>query len=231
MLDERDRRERIKELAGAVSTQANVANRAWVAMITVALFAVLPHLPTKEGTVALPFSLGVADPKWFHAVVFSILIILCIAFAAAHAQQVRAQKLAQSMVDKLSVGLVSVQIHPRELYDMLRLPSLNRVAPLAQLLRGKYQFYAKAESCPTWLRLATVCYYVLLKLASWIVYFIFPGCALWLAFRNVSPAGWVSHVLAGGGILAGVALFHVFLSEVMYVGKVVRELWGEPNPT
>src|SRR5579872_176477 len=83
-----------KELASAVSTQAQVANRMWLALITVSLFAVLPHVPTKDGYLFLPFGLGEVNAIWFHTVVYSILLILAIAFSSAHAQQMRAQSLA-----------------------------------------------------------------------------------------------------------------------------------------
>ena len=81
MSDERERRELVKELANAVSTQANVANRAWLAMMTVALFAVLPRVPAKGGNVSLPFNLGEVDPVRFHAVALSIFVVLVITFA------------------------------------------------------------------------------------------------------------------------------------------------------
>jgi len=75
------RQKLVQELAAAVSTQAQVVNRLWLALMTVALFGVLPRLPAKDGNVSLPFSLGEVDPKWFHSVVFSILVVLTIAFA------------------------------------------------------------------------------------------------------------------------------------------------------
>src|ERR1700680_2883174 len=100
-----DRRAIVKELADAVSTQAQVTNRSWLGLITVSLFAVLPRVPTRDGNVPLPFSLGEVSPVWFHGIVFVILIVMAIAFASAHAQQVRAQKLAQSVVDSFGEDL------------------------------------------------------------------------------------------------------------------------------
>jgi len=225
-MDERERRALVKELAGAVSVQAQVANRAWLSLITVALFAVLPRVPTKDGNVSLPFSLGEVDPIWFHAVVFFILVVLTIFFAAAHAQQVRAQKLAQTVVDSLGADRTSDDsVHPRELFDMLRVPSLNRVAPLAQMLMGRYQFYATVGRCPKWLRVVSVSYYGLVKLVALVVFFGLPVWALWHAYGMVSLAGCLRVALAAGGSVAGVTLVQVLITDAIYMSEILRHLW------
>ncbi len=229
-LDQTEWHDLVKDLAGAVSTQAHVANRAWLALITVALFAVLPHVPDRHGNISLPFNLGDVDQVWFHAIAFSLLIVLTIFFAAAHAQQVRAQKLAQSVVDSIAADHKSADVvHPRELFDMLRTPSLNRVAPLAQLLRGKYQFYSTARSCPRWLTLLSVIYYGLLKVVSLIVFFGLPIWALWRAYCILPVVGWLRIALVIGGLLAGLALVQVSLSDTVYMTKILRHLRTAPD--
>jgi len=91
----------VKELAAAVSTQSQVANRTWLAAMAVVFVGVLPRVdPNKE--VKLPFELGSVDPDWFHAIVFAMLVVLVIAFCAANAQLVRAQKLAYEKIDALA---------------------------------------------------------------------------------------------------------------------------------
>jgi hypothetical protein len=64
-------------------------------------------------------------------------------------------------------------------------PSLSRVAPLAQSLRGQHQFFSTKKQCPKWLRKASVIYYVLLKTVSMLVYFGFPAWAFLKAFTTV----------------------------------------------
>ena len=137
--------------------------------MTVVVVAVLPRVSQVDGSrekVPLPLGLGDVDPVWFDALSFALLVILTIAFAAAHAQQTRAQTLAQRRVDSLAGDWDANakghpgEIHPRELFDMLRLPSVNRVAPLAQSLRGPYQFYATIDGCPGWLRIMSTAYYL-----------------------------------------------------------------------
>jgi len=120
-------------------------------------------------------------------------------------------------------------VHPRELFDMCRLPSLNRVAPLAQSLRGRYQFFAGKKDCPMWLRIASAGYYALLKVASLTVFFGLPSWALWSAFRSLSPEGYVRYPLDIGGALAAATLLHVFLSDALYSMKVLRLLFETSN--
>lgn len=226
-----DRLTLVRELANAVSTQAQVVNRTWIALMTVALFGILPRSAPHDGDVSLPFNLGQVDPIWFHSVIFCILVVLVIAFASAHAQQVRAQMLAHTVVDSmLTTEAMQDEVHLREWFDMCRLASLTRVAPLAQLLRGKFQFFASTGNCPTWLRLLSVVYYVLLKLVSLLVYFGFPGWALWRAYQYISTSSqllWYLFVI--GGSLAGLTLLHVSISDLWYAWKILCYLWHDPT--
>src|ERR1039457_6832514 len=114
-----------------------VAAWAWLSLVTVALVAVLPRVPAHGGNTPLPGKIGGVSPACFHTIAFFILAVLAIFFVAAHAQQIRAQMLAQEVIESLINQDPSDAVHPRELFDMLRTPSLSRVAPLAQLLRGK----------------------------------------------------------------------------------------------
>jgi hypothetical protein len=195
--------------------------------MTVALISLLPEASGKNGEVALPFGLPPVPANWFYPVLFALLLVLTIAFAAAHAQQVRAQKLAQRYVDSVSNGPNIAGMHPRELFDMLRLPSLNRVAPLAQSIRGPFQFYSDKANCPWYLKVVSVVYYVLLKLVSMAVYFGVPAYALWQTHGKLQPASYASRLIVlGSGIVAAVTLMQVFLSDVLYSAKVCKKMWS-----
>lgn len=203
-------------------------NRTWLALMTVALVGILPRLPRNDGNVSLPFNLGEVAPVWFHSVVFSILVVLTITFATAHIQQVRAQKLAHSVLDSMvSPALSQGDIHPRELFDMCRLPTFTRVAPLPQSLRGKYQFFAGSRACPPWLRLLSVVYYAMLKLVSFVVYFGLPGWALFRAYCNASLATGLHFVFAIGGCLAGATLLQVAVIDARYAANILSYLWAQ----
>jgi hypothetical protein len=124
--------------------------------MTVAFFTVLPRVQ-KDGSLTLPFGFGSADPAVYHITISSILVILAIAFASAHAQRMRAQHLAQIEINSIAISKpMKGYLHLREIFNMLRMPSFNRVAPLPQLLLGKYQFYKTSHDCPAWLRLGTL---------------------------------------------------------------------------
>jgi hypothetical protein len=214
-------------MAGAVSAQAQVANRSWLALTTVALYALIPHTGNEAGKIALPFALGEVAPIWFHGLVFSMLSVLAIVFASAHTQQVRAQKLAQNVIDSLGDslgGAVSCLIHPREYFDIWRTPSLIRVAPLAQALQGKYQFFFTSHGLPLWRHRSTVTYYRLLKFVSLIVYFLLPILALWRAYSNASIYGVPRWLTGIGSLLAAAALILALSWDFIYGVNISRQL-------
>lgn len=228
-----EQRALVKELADAVSTQAKVSNRFWIVLMTAALVALLPRVQQSNQAeqVALPFQLGEVDPLSFHVVIFVILVTLTIAFASAHAQQVRAQKLAQRRLDLLAAFQSEVSgLHPRELFDILRLPSVNRVAPIAQYLRGKYQFFDAVPSCPRWLRTLSTWYYLLLKVVSLGIYFGLPALALWHSYDRLPITGPLMWLLTGVGAIAAVTLLQVIVADIFYVATVKRAIQASPGP-
>ena len=226
-MDDKEQRGLVKELAEAVSTQAKVANRTWLALMTVSLYALIPHTPTDKGNISLPFNLGDVPLLWFSGLVFSFLVVLAIAFASAHSQQVRAQKLAHSVIDSLGESLgPRAAVHPREYFDMLREPSLNRIASLAQSLRGQHQFFVSRSALPNWLRLLTVIYYGLLKVIAFIIYFLLPVWALWQAHKTFSVSGLLHIYNLTATWVAGFALLQVLWLDILYAAKILKYLWS-----
>jgi hypothetical protein len=191
----------------------------------------MPHAPA-NGAVALPFSLGDVPLVWFHGIVFSILGVLALAFASAHAQQIRAQKLAHDVIDKITASFTpNNNLHPRDYFDMLRTPSLTRVASLSQVLRGKHQFFASAAGLPAWRRRMTAVYYALLKLVSLIIYFLLPLSALYLALKHVPVSGTLFWCTIVGAIVAAGALFEVMALDAFYAAVILRKLWKPATDT
>ena len=189
----------LKEFAAGVSTQAQVTNRFWLGLVTVALVALLPRESAPAGQVTLPFNLGKADAPTFSVMVFLFLVVLTIAFSSAYAQQFRAQALTQSFIASIPAKHTDQGgAHLREWFDMFRVPTFNRVAPLPQLARGSFQFYKNAKECPSWLRFLTTGYYLLLKLTAMAVYFALPGYALFGAYRKISIGGYAGLSLSPG---------------------------------
>jgi hypothetical protein len=219
--NEKDQRDLIKDVADGVSTQAEVANRTWLALISVAIVALVPH----STGISLPFSLGEVPQSWFHGVVFSFLVVLSIAFASAHSQQVRAQKLAQLVIGSLGPTLGPVcAIHPRDYFDMQRKASLIHIASLAQSLRGKYQFYTTATGLPTWRKKITVFLYGLWKIVGFVIYFLFPIVALWQAHRDFSASGLLQLCNVLFTWVAILALGQVSLLDFLYAITFFKQL-------
>jgi hypothetical protein len=209
----------LKEFAEAVSTQAQVANRIWLGLMTVALVALLPRESSAPGSLELPFSLGKVDAETFSVIVFGMLVVLTIAFSSAYAQQSRAHGLAQAFLKLISVNANSYGgASPREWFDMLRLPTFNRVAPLPQSLRGK------------WLGIIRVCYYFLLRLIAMSVYFGLPAYALFRARQKTVYVGSLGSLITVGTVLAMLTLIQVCLNDIAHTGRVLRIIWsGDPS--
>ncbi|MFH1726452.1 MAG: hypothetical protein ABII00_17720 [Elusimicrobiota bacterium] len=219
----------IKDLASAVSTQARVANRLWLTLMTVVVFTLLQLTGAGQQTqgIALPLGLGSVSPETLYPVLFSLLIILSVAFASAHAQQVRARKLAEGYIGSLSE--VAEKPHPREFFDMLCQPSVIRVAPLAQSLRGKYQFFATAAACPDWLWWTSAAYYVLLKASAILIYFLVPGWALILVGIRLWKTDAVPLILLVVAPIAFIPLLQVILNEVASAWKTLCVITKRPG--
>jgi hypothetical protein len=225
---ERDQHQRslVKDLAEGVSNQAEVANRLWLALITVAGFALIPRI-SAQGTIPLPFGFGDVSPFWFNIVVFPILVVIAIAFSAAHVQQIRAQKRAQDVISALEISSADT-LHPRDYFDFLRKPSLTHVASLAQVIRSRQQFFTPHRHLALWRRLLSTAWYGVLKLVSVLIYSLLPILALVYAWLRVpGTSGLVRWLAAGGSIVALVALVEVLLLDAKYAYDTMKKFYHD----
>jgi hypothetical protein len=166
--------------------------------------------------------LGHVDPHFFYPVVFYLLVVLAVAFAAAHAQVIRAGVQVQRMIDLLHQGSpAEAGLDARERFDIGRIPSLNRVAPLAQLAIDQL---SAIRGRRWWVRILGILYYILLKLLSILVYYGLPVAAVTKAYANTPWIDW-GGVAFVAEVIALAALMHVFLSDSWYSYRVVRQLW------
>lgn len=223
----------LKDLAEACSIQAKIENRIWLGAIAAAFVVLLPHqqaaVPGGDAVAQLPFGLGEAPAPVIYPLAFAILAIFVVALAAAHAQHVRADKLAHELIDHMSDDSASLPggVRPRDFFDLLREPSLTRVAPLAQWLRGRWQFEAERAPCPLWRRIASTGLYVALKLVVLLVLFATPGVALHLGYQQVIASGisrgWL-WLLGAAGIIAAISLLLVTVADVLGTWLRVKKL-------
>jgi hypothetical protein len=210
----------IKDVAAITSLANKVSNRAWLALVAACAVVLLPR--QAGDTVTLPFGFGGVDSSTFQFVVLPLLIALCVGFAAAHAQAYRAQFFASAIIDGIQAVDCpgSQEIHPRDLFDMFQEPSLNRVAPLAQLVSGTYGAKARSRK-PLARGLLFSVYYVTLKIAAFMFIFLLPAFALQRAYGSAPLSGWWLFLGTFGTIVAGLALAQVMLADLIYVLRVV----------
>jgi hypothetical protein len=214
----------VKDLAEAVSTQAKQANKLWLVMMAIAFIVLFPPTSGSSATsVELPFKIATVSASDFYPVVFYLFSVLIIAFATAHAQTIRAYKLANIALDNMHDS-VWLTIHPRDLFDMSRTSGLNRTAPLAQMLRGGFQFFDKSATCPSWLRILTGLYYLILKLASSLVFWVLPSIAYYLAWTKVDFLGFPRFVSLLTAVIAGSAMAIVSISDIVWILSTARVL-------
>ncbi|OGU57883.1 MAG: hypothetical protein A2V66_17580 [Ignavibacteria bacterium RBG_13_36_8] len=225
---EGDITENVKQLAEAVSTQTKVANKTWLTTMIVALLILFPPInkDNPQDNVTLLFNIATVNATIFYPVVFAVLSVLIVAFSSAHAQAVRAQKLAHKSLNKINTSAL-FGIHPKDYFDMAQSASVNRVAPLAQLVRGKFQFRDNSNSCPKWLILLTSIYYLFLKIIAAVVFLLLPAFAYWKAYQAAidtqNVPNWSIIFLA---IIGFSSLIVVAISDFQYVINTFGVLLG-----
>jgi hypothetical protein len=212
----------VKQLLKGASTQSTHANRLWLALAITAIVVIVPigHTPADAGTRSLPLGLGTIPNNWFSFVASLVLNVITVAFCSAQAQTIRAQRLAHKAIDTLQSQWNSTTgIYLRDLYDASCMPSLSRVAPLAQIARGKYQFYPKPVQpvqCPTWLRKTTAILYLYLKVLAALVYYFLPAMAIVIGlvgyFRGDAPFN---------AIISGAVIILFSLAATLSVGVLI----------
>lgn len=162
--------------------------------------------PSQVPTKTLPLLEGV-PPELVLPIGFALLAILVIALAAAHAEHVRADAFAHALISKLPEAQVS---DARALLDILRVPGLTRVAPIALWARGGWQQDGRAWLRP-FRRVAGGVLYLLLKLVVIAVLFVVPALALWESYDQVKAAHLGITLTRALGVLMWIALLSLSL--------------------
>ena len=213
--------EEVKELLAGASTQSTHANRLWLALAATATIVIIPSAGAEK---VLPFGLGVMPDTWFYFVASLALDVLAISFCSAQAQTIRAQRLAHKAIDSLGrAPSPATGIWLRDLYDASCVPSLSRVAPLAQIARGQFQFFSESHSCPPTRRIMTSLFYLYLKVIAALVYYILPMLAIIMGgiryFRIGAPfcACLSGLVVVTFAVAALLSLFVLIALDTKYV--------------
>jgi hypothetical protein len=225
--EDKTNRQTVKEFASAVSTQAQVTNRTWLVLITVALLALLPQTDqTNPHLLKLPLGLGEADAKTFWTMMYGLLVVLTIAFSSAYVQQFHALSLAHRFIDAITLERQDFGgADLRQWFDILRLPTFNRVSPLAQMLQRQVQSKKTPSSRHIGPRLVSVSYYLFLKLTAMLVYFGLPAFALYRSYEQMSFVTIHRWVIYVSGTVALLGLLQAFFSDLFSLRGIVPHIW------
>jgi hypothetical protein len=204
----------VKNLAEACSTAAKIENRTWLGTIAVSVVLLLPPTlgATTSPSVELPL-LGSVPTSVLSPLAFLTLAILIIALSSAHAQHIRADSRSHSIIRSM-YGEVMTGLTPRDYFDILRVPSFTRVAPLAQWIRGRWQWESESTPCPLWRRAAGTLLYIVLKLVVLVVLFLSPGIAIWVGYGRVRSSNLHQPWLALLGVAGGIAIGSLVLITI-----------------
>ncbi|MGA2614198.1 MAG: hypothetical protein ABSG38_12215 [Spirochaetia bacterium] len=152
----------LKRLFDGFSTQNRTAAATWIALAIVSAVAIIT--PLSDDSIILPLiSAKVQVPDLFPAasIVISLLIV---AYGSSNSQATRTRKLIQKHIDESKEKVDQLtSIYLQDVFDAVATPSINRVAPIAQILQGKYQFFPDADDRPQWMRIVTAVYFILLR--------------------------------------------------------------------
>lgn len=225
----------VKDLAEAFSGQSKLSNRLWIALIAVTFVIILPvplgNSPVPLGNSGesyreLPFGFGHVESNDFDLISLVILAVLTIAFCQAHAQAIRAYRLAQKIINRPELARTESMVSARQFFDLLTIPSLTRVAPLAQLLLKSAQNLSRYRclsfSALNWL--ASI-YFLILKFVATLIIFGLPATALVIGcqrlFNNQSVSMW-TYAAAATGLVALLALVQITVTEFCQTVRLAR---------
>ena len=134
-------------------------------------------------------------------------------------------------------GFMHTPLDPQDLFDAFRTSSLDRVSPLAQIARGKYQFFSDKGSCPRSRILVTAIYYGFLKVLSLLVYVGFPILALFVACQRFTSATWPNELPYAGKYVvyvfvfgAALTLLQTLLIDLIAVARTLRVITARASP-
>lgn len=175
----------LKELRDGYSAQTKTSNKYWGLLMLASVISVSNYRNT-EKLIDLPFSLGKVSQTDFHSFILLLICTLAIAFASAWLQQLRTRNLIQKVIDDIPEDKKYIKkIHIQDLFDSTSLQTFNRVSPIAQVMQGKNQFFGE-ENPRRGRRFLGATTYLLLKIPTSIIIFLFPLFALYRSARYFS---------------------------------------------
>jgi hypothetical protein len=211
------------------STSFKTANNFWIALVTFSVIAISPT-KTNDGKYTLPINLGSFQESDFYPLVFTIISLIIICYGSVFAQALRSSKLVYRAVTDLKNSHVFIgNIHIQDVVDAMIYPTINRVAPIAQLLQGKDQFFPEANNRSKIKSFVSFSYYAILKLVTILVRLIFPAYALIVSFirsKYFSNSVWqipsIFFVIIG--LFALIIIIQLVLYDIVHIWRIYKRL-------
>ena len=231
----------IIQLSDGLSNHIKTSARYWMALALVSVITVISSFPESGNTtiiesnsVALPFGIGGINKNYFYPFSIALISLLTISFGAAQAQMIRARKLTNTTIRAIyRDSNLSGGIDLRDALDIINATSINRTAPLAQLMLGKYQFYPEKDNQPKIRKFIAVCYQSVLKVSSYLVVYLLPMYALYIAFSNSglfnchgNVIGLPLYFLWAISGLAIFVLFQLLYLEIYYAVSAIKRIYN-----
>jgi hypothetical protein len=220
-------------LAEGFSQQNRIATSYWIALAIVAALSLIPS--PLSGKIALPFlsvEVSTADFYPFATILISLLIV---GYGSSNVQVTRTRRLVHKYLDsKRKSGeefIVPATIHLQDVFDSITTPSINRVAPLAQILQGQNQFYPEASKRSLLRSIIASIYFVLLRGVGMLTIEVFPGYALAMAFLKgnlivpgSNPWGIPVIFFWAVGAVAYIILIQLLVIDVLFGIRSVKRI-------
>jgi len=168
----------LKDLSSGYSNHNKFVNTHWFA---IAIISILILMPGQESSTAinLPFNIGQVKNTDFYPFAAVLLGLLIISFGSIQIRSVRTKKLIEKVICEIKEKDGNIYgIDLRDIFDSIIEPSIFRLAPIAQFIRGKYQFFHNSENCPKYLKILSTFYFFILKLISYLVIYFLPFYAM-----------------------------------------------------
>jgi len=217
------------KLIDGCSSYVKISTNFWLVIATFSIITVSPT-KTEETKIEMPFDLGKFDVINFYPFTFVVLSLLIICYGSTLSQAIRGRMLIQRAVDDLKKQKENKdKIDLQDIIDVLNYPTLNRVAPLAQILQGKNQFFTESHNVSKKNRALVGIYYLFLKLVITLIMYSFPGYALSLSF-------WRSNLYESGiwtipsiffwvlGMVSFFILLQLFIEELKYTFNAYKKI-------
>lgn len=219
--------ELIENLCTGYSTQSKTANQFWLALIISSVIALTGRIESKgmptDSLIQLPFTLGGVNAADFYTISIILISVLLIAFDAAMIQAIRARMLIQKGIEQLEPKYIH-GIHIQDYVDSRLAPTYNRVAPIAQFLSGKKQFFEPGVKQGALAKRVGVVFYFLLKAITYFLMYgipLFAVCRCWNTLKQTTEPGQ----LQIPELVLGIVILFAIISTVILLWGDIRYLY------